>query len=216
VQLVVIGGGEHARVVMEAARTRPDLWEIKGFVDVQPCEETSRRLGVPHLGPDEMGRSLAASGSVRFVLGMAGLGSRKLRMALAETYDAAGATWATVVHSFAWVSPTAILEGGAFLSAGAVVNSGARVERHAIINTSAVIEHDVVVGDFAQVSPSATIGGGARIGRNAYVGLGASVRDHVTVGESATVGMGAAVVAAVDRDTVVIGTPARHKESVKR
>lgn len=211
-QLVVIGGGEHARVVLEAARTRPDLWEVKGFVDVQPCEETSRRLGLPRLGPDDSGLKLAASDSVRFVLGMAGIGSRSLRMALAETYDAAGARWATIVHSFAWVSPTAILEGGAFLSAGTVVNSGARVERHAIINTGAVIEHDVVVGDFAQVSPAATIGGGARIGRNAYVGLGARVRDHVAIGESATVGMGAVVVDTVDGDTVVVGTPARRKE----
>ncbi|MEO8501098.1 MAG: NeuD/PglB/VioB family sugar acetyltransferase [Vicinamibacteria bacterium] len=210
-QLVLIGGGEHARVVIEAARSRPDLWEVKGFVDPKPNEETNRRLDLPWLGSDHKGRELAAAGGVQFILGLAGLRSREARRDLAATYDAVGAAWATVIHAASWVSPTARLDGGVFVSAGALVNSGARVERHAVINTGAVIEHDVVVGEFAQVSPGATIGGAGRVGRNAYVGLGACVRDHVTVGESATVGMGAVVVAPVPQDAVVIGNPARSR-----
>lgn len=208
-QLVVIGGGEHARVLIEAARSRPDLWEVKGFVDVHPNEETVRRLGVPRLGSDEEGQHLASDGMVRFVLGFGGLGARAARRAAVKSYDGYGARWATVVHATAWISPTAHLAEGVFVSAGAVVNSGARVERHAIINTGAIIEHDVVVGEFAQVSPAATIGGAGRVGRDAYVGLGASVRDHVAIGDAATVGMGAVVVAGVPDGVVVVGNPAR-------
>jgi sugar O-acyltransferase (sialic acid O-acetyltransferase NeuD family) len=208
-QLVVIGGGEHARVVIEAARSRPDLWEVRGFVDVHPNPETESRLGVPRLGSDDEGRTLAAAGGVQFVLGIAGPGSRGARSAVVKAYDEAGAHWATVVHATTWVSPSAHLGEGVFVSAGAVINSGARVERHAVINTGAIIEHDVLVEEFAQVSPSAAIGGGARVGRQAYVGLGACVRDHLEIGEAATVGMGAVVVASVPRDVVVVGNPAR-------
>lgn len=208
-QLVVIGGGEHARVLIEAARSRPDLWEVLGFIDLQPNPETERRVGVPRLGSDDEGRALAAAGGVQFVLGLAGIGSRHVRSAVVKAYDEAGARWATVVHASAWVSPTAYLGAGVFVSAGAVLNSGARVERHAVINTGAIIEHDVVVEEFAQVSPRAGIGGAVRIGREAYVGLGACVRDHLEIGEGATVGMGAVVVASVPRDVVVVGNPAR-------
>lgn len=211
-QLVVIGGGEHARVLIDAAVSRPDLWQVRGFVDVAPCEETTRRAGLPHLGDDIAGLKLAAQEDVRFVLGIAGLGSRDLRAALAKRYEEAGARWATIVHTSAWISPSASLEGGVFVSARATVNSGARVEKHSVINTGAVIEHDVVVGEFAQVSPGATIGGGCQVGVNAYVGLGASVRDHVSIGESATVGMGAVVVSSVPARVVVVGNPARLKD----
>jgi acetyltransferase EpsM len=211
-QLVVIGGGEHARVLIDAALSRPDLWEVRGFIDKTPCEETTRRVGLPHLGDDIAGGKLAAQEDVRFVLGIAGLGSRDRRAALVNRYEEAGARWATIVHVSAWISPSAILGGGAFISAGATVNSGARVERHSVINTGAVIEHDVVVGEFAQVSPGATIGGGCQVGANAYVGLGANVRDHVSIGEAATVGMGAVVVSSVPAGLVVVGNPARLKD----
>lgn len=214
--LILIGGGEHARVVIEAARSRPDLWDVRGFVDPRPNEETSRRLNLPWLGSDQHGRELAASGAVHFILGLAGLRSRQARMELAAMYDGVGAKWATVVHAAAWVSPTARLEGGAFISAGALVNTGANVERHVVVNTGAVIEHDVVLEGFAQVSPGVTVGGAGRIGRNAYIGLGACVRDHVEVGESATVGMGAIVVAHVPKQAVVMGNPARCRGAERR
>lgn len=208
-QLVVIGGGEHARVLIEAARSRPDLWEVRGFIDLRANPETESRLGIPRLGSDEEGLALAAGGGLQFVLGLAGLGSRHARSAVVKAYDEAGARWATVVHARAWISPTAQLAEGVFVSAGAALNSGARVERHAVINTGAIIEHDVLVEEFAQVSPAAAIGGGARVGREAYVGLGACVRDHLEIGENATVGMGAVVVASVPRGVVVVGNPAR-------
>ena len=104
-QLVVIGGGEHARVVIEAARSRPDLWVVRGFVDPGTNPETEGRLGVTRLGDDREGLALAATGDVQFVLGMAGLGSGQARSAVVEAYDAVGARWATVVHASAWVSP---------------------------------------------------------------------------------------------------------------
>src|ERR1700676_2242430 len=44
--LIVIGGGEHARVVIEAALTVPGQWHVVGFVDPSACEETAARLNV--------------------------------------------------------------------------------------------------------------------------------------------------------------------------
>ncbi len=215
-RLVVIGGGEHARVVIEAARSRPDLWEVSGFLDLQSNSETERRLGVPRLGSDQEGRELSAGGNVVFVLGLAALDSRDARVKLTNAYDSEGARWATIVHASAWVSPSVDVGEGVFVSAGALVNSGARIERHAVINTGAIIEHDVVIEEFSQVSPGAVIGGGARVGRNAYVGLGARIRDHVEIGEGAVVGMGAVVVASVPKEVVVVGHPARKQESGRR
>ena len=209
-KLVVIGGGEHARVVIEAAQSRPETWNVIGFVDVQPNPETEDRLGVRRLGGDLEGRSLVAP-DVRFVIGIAALGSHQARMRIVTSYEEAGARWATVVHASAWLSPTAQLSDGVFVSAGVIINTGARIGFHAVINTGAIVEHDVVIGSFSHLAPGAVIGGGTKIGDGAYVGLGARVRDHIEVGESVTVGMGAVVIGSVSSDLVVIGNPTRVK-----
>jgi acetyltransferase EpsM len=214
--LIVIGGGEHARVVIEAARTRPDQWTIIGFVDPVAVETTMRLTAAPYLGDDDTIDVALADAAVGdgpwAVLGLGGAGTPGLRRRLVERFHARAATslrWATIVHSSAWVSPTARLGPGTVVLAGAIVNSGATVGAHAIVNSAAVVEHDVVIGDFTHVAPAAVIGGGATIGQDGFVGLGARIRDHVRIGDGATVGMGAAVVDDVAAGVTVIGAPAR-------
>jgi acetyltransferase EpsM len=208
--LIVIGGGEHARVVIEAARSRPELWAVLGFVDPAPCAETSKGLAVERLGTDE--EALARAGTNRdlaFVIGLGSTGVGTRRREICVRYDALSVRWATVVHARAWVSPTAVLGRGVMVSAGASVNSGARLGDHAVVNTGAIIEHDVLLGPFAQAAPGAAIGGGAVVGAGSYLGLGCRVRDHVRIGEAVTVGMGAVVVGSIPDGEVVMGVPAR-------
>jgi acetyltransferase EpsM len=209
-ELVVIGGGEHGRVVLEAAMSRPDLFTVRGFLDPSSCEETRRRLEVTHLGGDSEGLALAASGrdDLLFVLGAGAVGVSERRRQIVERYRQAGARWAVVVHARASVSPTARLGAGTVVMAGVAVNSGAEVGEHCVLNTGAVVEHDVRLGPFVQVCPAAAIGGGAEVGEGSYLGLGCRIRDHLVVGERATVGMGAAVVKPVPAGATVVGVPA--------
>jgi sugar O-acyltransferase (sialic acid O-acetyltransferase NeuD family) len=205
-RIVVIGGGEHARVVIEAIRSGADLPDLLGFVDPDACEETSRRLGVLRLGGED---ALERHGEARGILGFAALESRSRREDAVRRLTPLLAGWARVVHASAWVSPTATVEGGTVIMAGAVVQTGARIGAHCVINTGAIVEHDVVLDDHAQLAPGVTLGGGVRIGSQAYIGLGAAVRDHVTIGAGATVGMGAVVVRDGPAGARVIGVPAR-------
>lgn len=201
--LLLVGGGEHARVVAEAARAQG--YRLDGFVDPAPCEETVTRLGLSRLGGDE---AVAGYGEA-VIVGVGAVGVSPRRAEVVARLSPVVRRFATVVHPAAWVSPTATLGEGTVVMAGACVNSGARIGAHVVINTGAVVEHDVEVGDFAQVGPAAALGGGARLGRGCYVGLGARVRDHVTVGDEALVAMGAAVVADVPAGARVGGVPAR-------
>ncbi len=225
--LVVVGGGEHAAVVIDAARSRPDAWRVVGFTDPAPAPGAAGRLGIEHLGDDSAltpGASSADAGSDATeaalpdhsrpwrVLGI-GASSDARRRATERAPDRA--SWATVVHATAWVSPSASLGPGTVVLAGAVINAGAEVGAHVIVNTRAVVEHDVVVGDFAHLAPGVVVGGGARIGEAAFLGLGSLVRDHVAVGAGAVVGMGAVVLEAVPDDTTVVGAPAQQRHAVR-
>ncbi len=205
VRLILIGGGEHARVVAEAVRSAGGA-ELLGFVDPEPCAETVRRLGLQRLGEDVV---LDQFPGVLGVLAIAALANRELRPKLVQRLTPRLAGWATVVHRSAWVSPTAGIGGGTVVMAGAVVQSGARIGAHCVVNSGAVVEHDAVIGDFAHVASGAVVGGGARLGPGCHLGVGASVRDHVSVGADVVVGMGAVVVADIDAGRQVMGVPAR-------
>ena len=210
--LVILGGGEHARVVADAARSSPDSWELVGFGTADATEPPDTGLGLPWLGDDAAverwlaGRRPAERASLVLGFGAAA----PARAAVADGFPAAD--WATLVHATATVSPSAVLGAGAVVLAGAVINAGARIGTHAIVNSAAVVEHDVVVGPFAHLGPGVVVGGGATIGAATHVGLGAIVRDHVTVGERVTVGMGAVVVADVPDGETVVGNPAARLE----
>lgn len=204
--LTIIGGSEHARVVIETARTRPHQWQIEGFADPQPCEDTQQRLGVAWLGDDA--KALARpDADRRYVLAVGAIGASDLRVRIFERYR--GVKFATLIHAHAWISPTATIDEGAVVFAGAVIQSGAHIGAHAVVGSGTIVEHDVQLAAFVQTGPRVAIGGGARIGEGTYLGLGACVRDHIAVGARALVGMGAAVTADVADGTTVVGVPAR-------
>jgi len=207
-ELVIVGGGEHARVLIEAARSRPDLWTVAGFADPAPVAETVA-MGVEWLGDDAVVLAAAGLRERVFALGVGATGVGPARERIVARYDAAGVRWATIVHASAIVSPTAALGEGSAVFAGAILSTRAVLGRQVVVNTAAVVEHDVHVGEFTQVAPAAAIGGGVRIGRGCYLGLGCRVRDHVSIGDGALVAMGAVVTAPVAAGAVVKGVPAR-------
>jgi acetyltransferase EpsM len=210
--LIVVGGGGHARVVVDVARSRPELWNVVGFVDTRRVDETATLLGVPQLGDDADARSLVAARGVALVLGVGSVGVSDARASIVARYAPATPSWASPVHARAWVSPAATLGAGVVVSAGAIINAGARLGDHVVVNTGAIVEHDVQLGDFTQAAPGATIGGGAIIGERCYLGLGCRIRDHVRLGDRVAVGMGAVVVKSAPDACVLIGCPARPVE----
>lgn len=205
-ELVLIGGGEHARVVLDAARGRPERWSVIGFIDPRPHPDL-QALGLTWFGDDAT--ASASLGGRHCILAVGGIAETDRRQEVARRYASMGVLWATVVHARAVVSTSATVSEGVAILAGAVVNPGARVGAHVIVNTGAIVEHDVELEPFVHVGPGAVVGGGAVIGRGAYVGLGARVRDHRRIGAGAVIGMGAVVIDDVPAGAVVVGVPAR-------
>ncbi len=203
--IVVLGGGGHARVVIDAAQWAGLV--VLGYAAPERSQTTDA-LGPKWLGDDPV--ALEAHRDAAFVLG---LGHQGLRKAIAALVASARVALADVVHPRSVVSQRAELLGGCAIMAGAVVNSGARVGLHAIVNTGAIVEHDVTLGDLVHVCPGAVLGGGVQVGAGATIGLGARVRDHVSIGAGAFVGMGAVVVSDVAPGAMVVGVPARPQRT---
>jgi acetyltransferase EpsM len=203
-RVALIGGGENARVIVDAMRSRQGAFEIVGFVDPDADAPLSRD-GIAHLGNDaDVRREMLLHG----VIAMGAQKAWRARLALARELDAQLHGWASVVHSAAWVSPSAAIGAGSVVMAGSVVQAGARLGQHCIVNTGAVVEHDVVLESNVHIAPGAVIGGGVTIGESCYVGMGASIRNHIDIGAESMIGMGSVVIRSMKPKSVVRSVPA--------
>lgn len=198
-RIILLGGGGHAAVVADAARSSG--LALLGYLDDQERPELAlQRFGAIA----DWQRVINASSDGMF---HAAVGSNQLRK---QWLEAVGPDrLATIVHPSAVVSPDAAIAAGAFIGPLAIVNARASIGCSTIINSGAIIEHDCCVGPFSHIAPRAVLCGSSHVGCESLVGSGAVVLPGVRIGDNATLGAGAVATADVaDRQTAV-GVPAR-------
>lgn len=204
-QVVLVGGGGHAKVVFDAA-TRAGL-QIEGFLDDR-VDAPLRELDVPHLGRI---RSWRECGSDTRFMPAIGDNATRCALLLGMLDGRDPECLATVIHPAAIISRHDVSIGpGTFIGPGAIVNPGATIGAGVIINSGAIVEHDSVVGDWSHIAPGAALCGAVRTGTHVLVGLGSRVLPGRNIGDGAVVGAGAVVTRDVLDRTTVCGNPARE------
>lgn len=197
--IIVIGGGGHARVVLDVLRCSGHT--VAGILD-DGLPVGTVVDGAVVLGPVSAYESYLDH---RFLLA---IGSNAVRRRLAEQLPV---RWHTAVHPRAVLASNAQIGAGTVIMANAVVNPGAAVGAHCILNTACVVEHDNRIGDFVHLSPRAALGGAVTIGAGTHVGIGAVVRNHIQICGSCVIGAGAAVVKDITESGTYVGVPAKKK-----
>ncbi len=210
-RLIVIGGGGHAKVVLDA-------WSIAGHrpVRIEVRDDDASRVGsllegCPVLVPaiPSVPESYRGARSVAGVVGFhVAVGDNVARRALWVRAESVPLCPVTVVHPHASIARSAVLEPGCFVAAQAVVGPGARIGRGAIINHGAVVDHDCMVGEFAHVAPMASLSGAARLGAGSLLGSGARILPGIIVGAGSVIGAGAVVTQPVGDSKTAVGVPA--------
>lgn len=208
IQVVVLGAGGHARVLIEILRLQGGV-ELVGILDPDVQRWSTDLQGVSIRGGDDLLPALVAAGATHFALGVAGVGPNPARAKLHDTACRQGLRPLAAIHPAAMVSSHAEVGAGAQLFPAAIVNAGARIGICAIVNSGAIVEHDAVVGDFAHVASGACLAGGVFVGAGAFIGAGATVIQGVRIGAGALVAAGAVVIRDVPKNTLVVGVPAR-------
>jgi len=194
--ITLIGGGGHAKVVLDAMREAELL--ALGFVDDSSSCALSGVL-------ERLGSLDSLDDDARVIVTIGDVGTRRRVLDALGSVRVAG----PVIHDSSIVSPSASIGEGAFVGPGAIINADARIGAHAIINSGAIIEHDCRVGENTHIAPGSVLGGGAVVGDDTLVGIGSRVLPGVTLGARVVLGGGAVAIGDVPDDSTAAGVPAR-------
>jgi sugar O-acyltransferase (sialic acid O-acetyltransferase NeuD family) len=202
--IVVIGGGGHAKVLISVLKKAG--YTVRGYTD---REDRGSVLGVRYLGKDgvliEVLRKCAMA-----IVGIGKIDASPMRLSLQNEIAALGFDFPAVCSPHAVVNEEVSLGAGTAVFDGAVISSGTQIGRACIINTSSTVEHDCRIGENVHIAPGVTLGGGVRLGDHCMVGAGANIIQSINICASCLIGAGATVVRDLSIPGTYAGNPARQ------
>ncbi len=201
---ILLGGGGHAKVLMEALLLQGR--KVLGYTSLD--HEGANALSLNRLGDDRVIADYDPE-TIDLVNAIGSIKSTLIRRRLFEQFQIKGYRFATVVHPTAVVAADARLLEGVQVMAGAVVQPGTTLGENSIVNTGALIDHDCEIGAHVHIAPGAVLSGGVRVAHGAHIGTGAVVIQGIVIGANSMIGAGAVIVKDVPSDVTVVGVPGR-------
>lgn len=203
--VILIGGGGHARSVVEAMQPGT-------FAGYAAAEESADGPGPEYLGTDTAVRREYGPDecSVHIAIGFNEGCRMSLRHKIIAGYK--GYEFATAVSPKAIVSRNSEIGAGTAVMMAAVVNRS-QIGTNCVINTGAIIEHDCRIGDNVFIGPGAIMLGGVTVGNDSFIGAGTTVMQGVTIGEGVSIGLGSIVRRDITEPGVYLGNPLRKIKS---
>jgi UDP-perosamine 4-acetyltransferase len=188
---IVLCAGGHARVVIEALRSR-DI-TLFGITDADAAAAATI-AGVPYLGNDDVVDGMNPS-EVQLANGCGNRSNKQgsglaPRRKLYERFARKNFKFPPVIHAQAIVASDAKIGDGVQIMAGAIVQAGATIGENVIINTGAIVEHDCEVAAHAHIAPGAILCGAVTVGEESHIGAGAVILQGRIVKRAAVIGAG--------------------------
>lgn len=198
-KIVLIGGGGHAKVVIDAIRVS-DKFSIYGIVDPH-LKEGLTVLGIKVIGSDNILPDVFKKGIKRAFIGVGSVGDCKIRKDIYKTLKLIGFGLPVIIHPGSIVADSVDFGEGTFVAAGAVINPGSRIGKNVIINTNSSIDHDCELKDFVHIAPGVTLSGGVTVGEETHIGTGAIVIQYISIGKKCLIGAGSTLCRNVNDNT---------------
>lgn len=181
---IVIGGGGHAKVLIEALAAAKI--KVLGFTDNVSKTITIGNIKIPYLGSDEVLERYSPK-KVYLVNGVGSVGRPRQRIEVYKKLKRAGYTFFTVIHPRAIIASGVELGEGVQVMAGVVLQTGVTVGENSILNTRSSIDHDCVIGAHAHVAPGAVLCGDVCVAEESHIGAGAVIIQGIKIGSQVLV-----------------------------
>lgn len=206
-RIAIIGAGGSARdilVIVEAINKIEPTFDFLGFiVDTQYGEPGAIVDGKPILGDFSW---IEQNPDVQLVCGVGSPGDRRELVRRAEEL---GATFCTLIHPHAVLTPRIKIGRGTVISAGCLFTSCINIGSHVHLNLAVTVAHDCVIEDFVTISPGVHCSGNVTINEGCFVGTGANIIEKIKIGHWSTIGAGCAVIRDVPDNATMVGVPGK-------
>lgn len=173
--LLILGAGGHGHVVKEVAEATGRYKRI-AFLDdsvdgINNGDGTSSQGvgGIDIIGKLSDYEKYITSFSHAFVA----IGNPTIRNQWQVRLATAGYQIPILIHSDAYVSPSAAVDIGTVIMPKAVVQSNVKIGKGCIISAGAIVDHDAVVDEYCHVNAGAVVAAGSVVGYGTKIDHGA-------------------------------------------
>lgn len=191
---ILIGGGEHARVVLDVLLSQGI--SVAALFDPK---YSGKLFGVAQLGQYNPESFVGAKAIVAI-----GNNATRKRVVASSKHS-----FGQAIHASAILSTFATVGEGTVIFHGSIIQANSKIGRHVILNTGAQIDHDCLIGDFAHIAPGAILCGTVKVGEGTLIGAGVTVIPGIEIGKWAVVGAGSVVTQSIPAYSVAVGSPAK-------
>jgi len=205
--IVIIGGGGHAKVLISIIKKNNDFI-ITGYTDNNDCGEL---LGIKYLGDDAILSELIKSNECsNAVLGVGQINLNNKRPFIIDSVKKLGYKFPAIVSKNSIINEDVIVGEGTVSFDGVVINSGSKIGKFSILNTGVIIDHDCEIGDYTHIATGATLSGGVKLKGNSMIGAGATIIQYKEIIDNCMIGAGAVVTTDLREPGMYAGIPARR------
>jgi acetyltransferase EpsM len=201
-EISIIGGGDHSRIIIDT------LFEIyKSNLIIFVYDDNTHYKSYRNSIYKDTIKNIKNifNPNENFILSISNMNFRK------EIFNKMNnLNWFTIIHPKTYISPTAKIGKGVYVGVNSVVNSEAKIEDNCIINTNCVVEHNVNIKNNCVISPSVTISGNVLIKENTFIGCGTTIIDenkngYIKIGKNCFITAGSLILHSVNDDSKVRG-----------
>tara|TARA_B100000963_G_scaffold350135_2_gene360012 strand:+ start:11853 stop:12542 length:690 start_codon:yes stop_codon:yes gene_type:complete len=186
-KLLIIGAGEHAKVVVENALEQ-NTFEILGMVNFQRNERKNKYFGVKVISEYKNLKNFykkfnKSKGKIFFCIGIGTLrGNMRIREKIFKEVKKIMHP-INIINPKAHVSKFAKIGEGNLIEAFAKVSAGSKLGDNCVIESFSSIHHDQVIGDNVFLATNVALAG-RKIGDNTLICDGAVIGFKKTIGKN--------------------------------
>lgn len=204
--LVVIGSGGHAKVVIDIIES------VKEFKIVGLCDQLrsgEKVEGYKILGKQDDLPELTEKYSIDCVI--VGIGDNFTRFKVTSLIKKTcpSLEFISAIHPNASIAKSVTIGKGSVITNGVIISPHSIVGESCILNTASSLDHDSVIGNFSSFGPGVRTGGLCNIGDLSALGISTTLIHTITIGEETIIGAGSIVMKDVGSFVVAYGIPAK-------
>ncbi|PIM77157.1 acetyltransferase [Fusobacterium pseudoperiodonticum] len=207
-KIVIIGAGQHARVVLYNIEEQ-NKYEVIGYLD-----SDDNRIGNIFEGKKILGNYQKENlkefskkiGTNKFFIGF---GNMKYRKKVFDYFIDNGWEAVNIIHPNAVVSKNARLGKGILIECGCLITPNPVIGDNVVVNTGSQVNHDNIIENNVYIASGVILSGGIKIGENTLLDDGVIVTLGCSVGKNSLIGAGAVVTKDIPDEVVAYGSPCK-------